>query len=349
MLKTVIRAGFTLALWLLPLAAQVPVDLQVPLAPTPFSGAGKTHLAWELHITNFGGQGLNLHRLEVLAGDSPLASFEGAELTALFSGARDVLVKDSLSPGLRAVAFLWLTLDAGKPVPATLHHRLTTGTDSVDGAPITVSTASPVVLDPPLRGANWISANGPSNTSVHRRALIPVGGKARIAQRFAIDWFQIGPDGKSFTGDPADNRSYRAYGQEVLAVADGVVAELKDAIPENVPGPSERAVPITLDTIGGNHIILDLGGGHFATYLHLQPGSLRVKSGERVHRGQALALVGNSGNSSEAHLHFQVTDQGSVLGAEGLPFALEAFETEVGEPRRNAMPMRNEKISLSEH
>src|SRR4029077_4037698 len=110
---------------------------------------------------------------------------------------------------------------------------------------------------PPLRGGEWLAANGPSNSSGHRRALIPIGGRAQIAQRFAIDWVQLRPDGQTFTGDQLDNKNYRAYGSEVLAVADGVASEVVDGIPQNVPGEKSRAVPITLETVGGNHVILD--------------------------------------------------------------------------------------------
>jgi len=183
------------------------------------------------------------------------------------------------------------------------------------------------VIGAPLRGDNWMAANGPSNTSGHRRALIPVEGKARIAQRFAIDWVRINPDGTTFTGDPKDNKNYRAYGSEALAVADGAVTEVKDGIPENVPGINSRAVPITLETVGGNHVILDIGHGRCAFYAHLQPGSLKVKLGDHVRRGQVLGLVGNSGNSTEPHLHFHLSDGNSPLGSEGIPYALESFTT----------------------
>ena len=85
-------------------------------------------------------------------------------------------------------------------------------------------------------------------------------------------------------------------------------------------------MPITLETIAGNHVIVDLGGGHFALWAHLRPGSLRVKVGDHVKRGQVLGLVGNSGNSSEPHLHFQVMDGPSSLGSEGVPYAFDAFD-----------------------
>src|ERR1019366_6465886 len=353
-----VKAPCAIAVALLALAAcptfaqsDLPVDLTVPAAPIPFEGGGKTHLVYELQIWNYAAAKLSLKRFEVLSDSGSVASWEGADLLALFFGRQNVLEGDVLGQGLRAVAYIWITFDSPAAVPARLHHRLTSGGRAIDGAEVLVSTAKPVVIGAPLRGADWIAANGPANDSAHRRTVVPVAGKARIAQRFAIDWIQAGADGTSFTGAQNENRSYHAYGAEVLAVADGVVTETRDAIPENVPDPSERAVPITLDTIGGNHVILDIGGGHYAIYLHLQPGSLRVKTGQRVRRGETLALVGNSGNSSQPHLHFQITDGSSVLGSEGLPWLLDSFSVSApggNQPRTRQLPLRNEKISFDD-
>ena len=173
--------------------------------------------------------------------------------------------------------------------------------------------------------------NSPSVSARRRRgtiglrALIPVGGKARIAQRFAIDWVQI-MDGRTNAGDRDDNSTYHAWGQDALAVADGIVVAIKDSIPENVPGISSRAVPITLETVGGNYVIIDIGESRYAFYAHLQPGSLRVTVGDRVRRGDVVGLVGNSGNSTEPHLHFHIADAPSPLGAEGVPYLFDRFE-----------------------
>jgi hypothetical protein len=332
---------------------ELPLELHVPIAPTPFAGGGKTHLVYELHITNFSGSELLLKRIDILGDNVPPTSFEGAELNALLArpGTSDLADKRSVAAGLRAVAYVWITLDASAKVPASLHHRITVDDQMLEGGTVMVSTAKPVVIGSPLRGSDWVALNGPSNTSAHRRALIPVGGKASIAQRFAIDWAQVGTNGRTFTDDAKDNKNYRAYGNEVLAVADAVVAAIKDGIPENIPGLNSRAVPITLETIGGNHIILDLGGGRFAFYAHLQPGSLRVKVGERVRRGQVLALLGNSGNSTEPHLHFHVSDGNSPLSSEGLPHALESFEVlkddGSADLQKNQLPLQNARIRFS--
>jgi murein DD-endopeptidase MepM/ murein hydrolase activator NlpD len=82
-------------------------------------------------------------------------------------------------------------------------------------------------------------------------------------------------------------------------------------------------------------LVVQLPDGRYASYAHLQPGSLRVKAGDTVREGQSLARIGNSGNSFAPHLHFQLGDSAELLASEGLPFALREFEL-VG--RLNSLP-----------
>ena len=329
----------------------VPMQLEVPVPPTPVQGSGRTHLAYELHVTNLSTWQLQLRRVEVLGDRGMLASLEADDLNGVLGrpGAPGMTDKRSIAPGLRAVVYVWITLEAGAPAPTRLRHRVTVGDQSVEGATFALSTSKAVTIGAPLRGDNWLAANGPGNTSGHRRALIPVDGMGHIAQRFAIDWVRHGEDGRTYSGDRLVNKNYHAYGSEALAVADGVISETKDSILENVPGPTSRAVPITLETIGGNHVIINLGGGRFAFYAHLQPGSLRVRVGDRVTKGQVVGLVGNSGNSTEPHLHFHITNGNSPLGSDGLPYLLESFEVMSGAiagVRRNEIPMENARVKF---
>ncbi len=347
----------------------VPVDVTIPTAPVVFKGGGKTHLVYELHFTNFSRSPLVFTRLEVLAppgNQSSLAGYTGDELggRVVRPGVATTTTDEKLKvgPGLRVVTYLWLTFEVPTAAPKLIEHRLSFKVGdypeelSVATARATVTNA-PLVISPPLRGSEWLAGNGPGNTAAHRRALIPVGGGVHIAQRFGIDFLQLNPDGRSFSGDQKDNKSYRCYGAEALAVANGVVVATKDGIPENIPGATSRAVPITLETVGGNHIILNLGNGRFAFYAHLQPGSLRVKNGDKVRRGQVLGLVGNSGNSTEPHLHFHISNANSPLGSEGLPYALTSFEVQgkgwgwkptspatPAEKRQNEMPVELEVV-----
>ncbi len=309
-----------------PRAIDAPIDVFVPVPPTVFRADGKSHLVYEVHVTNFGRTDIVMTRLEALTGDRSLAAYAADDFARMVtrpgSGTREPL---RVEGGLRAVIFVWITLDSVSDVPPSIEHRISLKvgddefTSSCAHIPVIKDT---VFISAPLKGDGWLAANGPANASGHRRALIPVGGGAHIAQRFAIDWLQLRPEGGSFTGDRLDNKNYRCYGSDVMAVADGTVVAVKDGIPQNVPGITSRAVPITLETVGGNHVILDLGAGHFAFYAHLQPGQIRVKTGDRVKRGQVLALLGNSGNSTEPHLHFHICNMNSPLASEGLPYAL---------------------------
>jgi len=315
----------------------LPLDLRVPLAPTPFTGNdGRTYLAYELHITNMSGRDLMISKVEVINTTTPVLALDSAALNSAMLGAAGS-DRRTIGAGKRGVVFLWIVMPDGEFTPSSLHHRVTVDEVSIDAAIVTPSTQKPVVIGPPLRGADWVAVNGPGRDSNHRRALIATEGSARIAQRFAIDWVQMNPGGGTFTGDQKDNRSYRAYGSEVLAVANGSVVATKDGIPENVPGATSRAVPITSETVGGNHIVLDLGGGRYAFYAHLQPGSLKVKVGDRVTRGQVIGLVGNSGNSTEPHLHFHISDGVSPLGSEGLPYSLDGM---------TGMPLQNARVTF---
>jgi hypothetical protein len=180
-----------------------------------------------------------------------------------------------------------------------LRHRVLTTESVAEGAVIGTHYTGLRLLGPPVTGADWIADDSPSNDSHHRLGILIFDGRALISRRYAIDWEQI-KKGATFTGDPLDKHSYYAYGKAVLAVADGRVVRTKDGLPDNVPrhnGEFHTAVPITVETVFGNTITLDLGGGQFAHYLHLQSGSLRVNTGDRVRRGQLLARIGASGDA----------------------------------------------------
>jgi hypothetical protein len=335
------------------------LELSVPFMPPAFTANGATHLVYELHLSNLGFNALALRRIEVLdaGNDRLLARFERGELNSLLRligsirrpGPSQARVTDlrQIPPGRRSVAFIWLTVPEGEQPPARLRHRVGVRDGVVEGAAAPVASADYAPLGAPLRGDNWLAVNGPGNAAVHRRALLALDGSTRIAQRFAIDWVKFDDDGSTYTGDPESNAAYHAWGEEVLAVADAVVAHVQDGIAENVPGLMSRAVPITLETLAGNNIVLDLGDGRYAFYAHLQPGSVRVRTGDRVARGDVIALVGNSGNSTEPHLHFHVAN-GPTLANEGLPYSFERFSVRDadGNPvqRRADLPMQNSVV-----
>jgi hypothetical protein len=319
-----------------------PVDIIAGPAPQPVMADGRTRLLYELHLTNFSASPMELLGLDVLGDGAavPLASYRGEAMDKLIVtvGPTDSINKTrSIGGGRTIVVYLNLSLDSGANPPAELRHRLLLSIsrksggaieNTVNGPVVAVVQEPPPVLRPPLRGPAWIAFNALFNED-HRRALMSVDGKARIAQRFAVDWMCLGPDGRLFHGDPKSNANFYCYGTEVLAVADGRISGLKDGIPENAGLNEQSGRQVTLDNIAGNYLVLDLGHGRFALYAHLQPGSLQVRIGDTVKSGQVLARLGNSGNSDAPHLHFHLIDANSPLGAEGIPYELETF-TQLG-------------------
>lgn len=306
-------------------------DLQVPVPPAPVRIDGRQRLAYELHLTNFTREPLTLQRVEVLdaANARVLASFSGDALVArLFRPGASAGAADTLAPGTRGVLYLELALPAGA-TPRSVSHRIGYATAAsapflVEGARSELDGGSPLVLAPPLRGGPWAAIHSPDWQRGHRRMLYTVDGRARIPGRFAIDWVKLDAAGRTARGDADVVASAHGYGAEVLAVADAVVASTRDDVAESASvaaNPKHAPGDAT-----GNYVSLDLGDGRYAFYEHLKPGSLKVKPGQRVQRGEAIAALGFTGDSTGPHLHFHVADGDSPLGAEGMPFVFERFE-----------------------
>ena len=315
-----------------------PLELRVPKPPAMGTSENGSFLAYELHVTNFSAQPMTLRRVEVLSdGDNRRVIFTLTDSGLTQSIARPgpampAAQRTNIDGGMRAVVYMWVPVDESNALRA-LRNRVTveqgmgdsTRTQELEGPGVTVGrTGDPI--GPPLRGGVWLAANGPSARSGHRRALITVGGAPSIAQRFATDYVKVNDTDSTYSGDRLKNESYFAERNDALAVADGRIVAVKDGIPENVPGVNSRAVPITLETVGGNHVIIDIGGGRYAFYAHLAPGTIRVSTGDIVKRGQVIGLVGNTGNSTEPHLHFHLSDGNSPLGSEGVPYGYDSME-----------------------
>jgi murein DD-endopeptidase MepM/ murein hydrolase activator NlpD len=132
------------------------------------------------------------------------------------------------------------------------------------------------------------------------------------SQRRALDLLIRDAQGKSFQGEGKRNEDYYAYGKEVLAPADGTVILAIDGVPDNKPDSPNNFLSL------GNCIMIQHAESEFSVLAHLQPGSLRVKTGSPVKLGQLIARCGNSGNSSEPHLHFHL--QHLPLLQEGIGF-----------------------------
>jgi len=162
-------------------------------------------------------------------------------------------------------------------------------------------------LSLPVNGTWWVFWGGPTERQNYH-VVAP-------DQRHAYD-VVVWRLGGTHRGTGTQNAHYWAWGKAVLAPAAGRVLEVVDGVRDNQP---QVQVENRKDP-AGNHVVLDLGNGEYALLAHLQKGSVRVRAGDPVRRGTVLGLTGNSGNSSEPHLHFHVQDRPDLFGgARGLP------------------------------
>lgn len=316
------------------------LEMRVPFEPTAFPSGPHIYLMYELHLTNFMPMPVSLSRIDVLDADAgtgqPISTFEMTQLQSMFKplggkSPSDPMDRLVIADGQCAIVFMAVVFDRGSHVPERLLHRVTTAYAPEEGAVISTHHTELHVLGPPVEGADWLASDGPSNDedNHHRRGVVILDGRPVDSRRYAIDWEQV-KGGVTFSGDARDVHSYYSYGKAALAVADGRVVTARDGLPDNIPGHGDAfhpAVPITLETAAGNTITLDLGGGQFAYYMHLRPGSLRVKVGEPVQQGQLLALVGGSGDAREPHLHFEVTTSSKLLAGEGVPYLIDRYSS----------------------
>ncbi|XQE81064.1 M23 family metallopeptidase [Streptomyces microflavus] len=193
---------------------------------------------------------------------------------------------------------------------------------------------APVETEPPVTG-RWTALNSPADK-------VPSHGTHVYGQTYAIDIVAEPETGDG--GSPARppfrlfwpivrrNRDFPAFGAPLLAVADATVVRASDGRRDHLSRNSLPALAYLMLIEGnvrsvlgvhrviGNHVILDLGDGTYAVYAHVQRGSLQVRAGDTVRAGQPIARVGNSGNTTEPHLHFHLMDGPDPDDARGIPF-----------------------------
>jgi murein DD-endopeptidase len=304
-------------------------DAVIPAGPGLVEIEGSRWLIYELHLTNFSAEPLHLRKIDALEGDQLLFSQGGRELAArLVARSSSGLGGEIVGPGQGAILYVEFPLPSGPP-PRTLRHRIDytkAGDAHVEQtvvAAVAVPTAPKLALGPPLRGGPWAAIYGWQWPRGHRRVFYALEGRARLPGRFAIDWVLLDERGLQAHDDVDLVANSFGYGADVLAVANGRVAEVRDGMEESQRISTNAEHP--LEDAAGNFVVLDLGDGRFAIYEHLKPNSIRVTRGERVRKGEVLASLGFTGDSTGPHLHFHVADGASPLLGEGVPFVFEKF------------------------
>lgn len=313
-------------------AELTPLVAHVLAPPRQVPGSdGQRHLLYELSLGNATAGTAEIRRIEVVdrATGKVLLALDQSEVAKRLSlGGRRGAESSRLEAAQFGVAFMHVAIDAGDPPPRDLSHRIAgfmsqpSRDFTMVVANVAVIDAPPVVLGPPLIGKGFLVGDGCCDTIRHVRALLPLNGRFTLAQRFAIDWEQADAQGRLVTGDPKVLQNYNIFGNDVFAVADGSVVAARNDLPEQVPGALPSNLP--LEEADGNFVVQNIGGS-FVLYAHMQPGSIAVKPGDRVKRGEKIGKVGNTGNSQAPHLHLHVMDGPSPLSSNGLPYVFEEF------------------------
>ena len=221
-------------------------------APIPVPATdGKTHLAYELQLTNALAQEVTLTSVDVLAGGRSLLNLSGDRLAYWTRIIGTPTPTTKIGPAQSAIVWLDVVLDENAAVPSQLVHAVgislpepmpplfeATMTENV--APVTVQTRKPVVITPPLTGPKWLDVNGCCNMGPHRMTLKPINGQLWAAERFAIDYVQLGPDGRLFTGDRAKVGSYPSSVPTSMPSRTVRSSRLSTDFPSNPPVPTRR-------------------------------------------------------------------------------------------------------------
>ena len=296
---------------------------------------GRIHLAYELLLVNASASPATIESVESSADGDTLQSLTGEELTAVYRGVGTGDASGALPGGGSAMIWMDAIVDSAAEVPTAIEHTVTVRMpeanppihDSVivEHVPaVEVSASTPVTIGPPLQGAGWLNGNGCCTLTPHRGAVSPINAGFKVPERWAIDYVQLTDDDRLFTGDKTVAQNYPAFGNDIIAVADGPVVAMTTDRPEQTPGANPTG--LALDEYGGNYIVQDIGDGRFAFYAHLQPGNpQQVEVGQQLKKGEPIALLGNSGNSDAPHLHFHIMDSPSPLASNGLPFLIDSF------------------------
>jgi len=290
---------------------------------------------------------------EAIAGTADMLNKEKPPLpTVQLSSGNVVLPEGTLSENGTAAKGQSILLPLSKIT--YLHHI---GHMKIDGLEIKLTMKSgrkktvasfPVQLTPyEVKGKYVFPVKG--NVQMAFLPLSYIHHRGSASQEFAMDLVGANQkDAASFTEisrpNPKTLSDYSIWGREVLAIGNGVVVEMGEKFPEermsdptqfNKPGYALSLIKELIPKIGwtnavaGNYVVIDHGNGEFSAYCHLQEGSIRVKTGDKVNQGMAIAKVGNTGNSGAPHLHFQLMDSHNFFIANGLPVMFENVPAQV--------------------
>jgi hypothetical protein len=310
-----------------------PLGMTIADAPNPVRGVdNRFHLAYEIMIVNQGSDEVTLDSVRARSAGRKIGDkLVGPDLNGLLRVNGDL--GPAIPPGGSARLFMDVDYKRKKDTPRRLTHTFEMTLDPASGpdrtlefggVPTPVGQDRAIRIAAPVRGKGWVAAQGCCNPIyAHRSATLSIDGTIHVPERFAIDFVQIDDQDRLFEGPLDELSSYAYYGARIYSSTAGKVVGIRDGLPEETPG--SLPPDVTIQTAGGNYVVVRADRDHYVFYAHLQPGSIRVEKGDTVKAGKVLGKLGNTGNTDGPHLHFHVMDGASPLQSNGLPFVFGRF------------------------
>jgi murein DD-endopeptidase MepM/ murein hydrolase activator NlpD len=339
--------GGTFAQDATPEASPVSTDTTAALFVSAFSkpmvvagSDGMDHIEYDLMFSNVFTGPVTLTRIEAMGPDGAvLLDLQGDALTA---NTKPLLPTETTNivPFSGSVATV---MDVAVPrgtAPASLTHRISyqlepgavltalIGSTTIDGPEVTIEPRPALVVSSPFAGGRWLNVDGCCFAGTHRSVITSGNGlQLHKMESFAIDW--VGLDATDvFTGDGTQNTDYIGYGTDILSATAGTVISVRDGHPE--PAPNQPPILAGPADFSGNSVVVQVAEDVYALYAHLQSGSVAVAVGDTVTPGLLLGKLGNSGNTTAPHLHFQLSDGPDAVTSNSLPFVIDSYQL-VGE------------------
>ena len=296
---------------------------------------GMDHVEYELLVVSVFSEPVTLSSVTVLdPNGKELARIDGSALAA----ATQTLFSKTPSPVIPASAAVSVDVDLVVPpggAPERVTHRIAytleagsqlapiLGSLEVSAPEVAVNRKPALVIGPPVRGNGWLATTACCKPNVHRDERVAIDGvRIETGETFAVDWAKVKND-RIYDGDGKRIEQYYGFGEDVLAVADGVVVSVHDGMTDQTP--FVPMVPKSKSDFGGNNVMEEIAPNVFAWYAHLRQGSIAVKVGDAVKAGAPIGKLGNTGPSEGPHLHLGLLDKPDPVAGRSVPFVFDSF------------------------
>lgn len=278
-------------------------------------------LEYELLISNQGAAAIVIHGVEATNSNGKrVASLSGDDIAERLSSEE----KGQVKPGETAVLVISASAESAEDLKSVTHQiRVSAGDGSakafnVMGGTVHVAREARTDLAAPVRGGSWVVL-GPFDPRLPgRRASVDVDGFRVFPHRFEMSLSKMADADGTSSGSGAENADYAAFGESVYAMADGRVLQVVNGISDHAPGRPDSTNP------DGNFVLTEVGD-EYLVYAGLEKGSIALKPGDRIKRGDLIGRIGNSGSSAEPELRIRLISAPDPLRSTGLEFGFQSY------------------------